>query len=128
MTDEKLPLPDRFEVTQGRMSAAHTAADTVEVERIRRHLVAEGSTDATEATHLDAVSHASLLAKKMIEAQRLGDDARAGALRRRVAAEFPPGVVSTVLGAMLFTAGREQGWLHKDAHDQLTAFTAGVGP
>lgn len=71
MTREIPPLPNTFEVTQARrMSAAHDAADPLEVERVRRHLVAEGSTDATEAAHIDAVSRASLLAKDMIEAPR----------------------------------------------------------
>lgn len=58
----------------------------------------------------------------------MGDDARAGDLRRQMVAEFPPGVVETVLGAMLFSAGRQQGWLGEDHHDQLTAFTASMGP
>jgi hypothetical protein len=121
------PLPDTFETTQAsRMAAAHDVGDHAQVEQIRRHLVTEGSVDSADAARLDAVSRASLVAKEMIDATSVGNATRAAALRRRLIDEFDPGTVSAVIGAMLFTAGRKQGWLPEDDHDRLVTFTAGM--
>ena len=122
------PLPDTFETTQAsRMAAAHDVGDHTQVERVRRHLVTEGSVDSDDAARLDAVSRASLIAKEMVDATTVGNATRAATLRRRLTDEFDPDTVSTVLGAMLFTAGRKQGWLPEADHDRLVALTASMG-
>jgi hypothetical protein len=123
------PLPDSFEVEQGhRMEAAFTAGDSAAAERARRHLVAEGSTDAQEAAFLDQYTKALVLVQEMITAQGAGDPARADALARQINATFAPALVRQVHLGMLFAAGRKQGWLPAADHDTLRALTAALGP
>ena len=129
MTYTPPPLPEAFEVTQGlRMAEAHEVGDLHEVERIRRHLVAEGSTDAIDAAQLDDFTQAMVLVMQMVDAGAAGDKARADELGREVTTRFGEDVVDTVIKGMLFSAGREQGWLPEAKYDDLVAFTRDSGP
>lgn len=129
MTYTPPPLPETFEVTQGRrMVAAHDVGDHVEVERVRHHLVTEGSTDAADAAQLDDLTQAMLLVKQMVDAGTVGNAARAEELGRQVNARFGKDMVDTIRKGMLFAAGREQGWLPEATYDELVAFTTEMDP
>ncbi len=110
------------------MAAALAVGDGAAAEQARRHVVAEGSTDAQEAAYLDQYTSALVLVQEMVAAQGAGDHARAVVLAKRINESFAPELVRQVHLAMLLAAGRKQGWLPAADHDTLTAFAASCGP
>ncbi len=77
MTYEPRPLPETFDVTQARrMAAAHDVGDLHDRERIRRHLVTEGSSSRAETDWADQFTAAMLLAKEMVDASTVGNKTR----------------------------------------------------
>lgn len=128
MSDTPAPLPQTFEVTQGkRLAAAHDVGDHAAVERVRRHLVTEGSIDSADAAQLDDFTRAMVLGKEIIDASTVGNHERAAELSHRMTTEFELDTVVMVTQAMLFTAGRQQGWLPECDYDTLASFTKDSG-
>jgi len=125
MPTEPPPLPDVFDVVHGRrMAAAHEAGDRDGVERARRYIVAEGSVSPEEAAHLDQFTRAMALVQDMIAAR---GTARADELARQIRQEFSPEIVRQVHTGMLFSAGRQQGWLPERDYDTLAAAVSSAG-
>jgi hypothetical protein len=132
MPDSPLPYPirddgDAFVVAQTRrMAGAHGDGDTVATERIRRHLVAEASTDPADEELFDQVTRASLLFKEYVEATGAGERDRVADLAAQLTA-FPDEVVTTVRMGALFQVARQRGWLPAAQYDQLSAYVAVLG-
>lgn len=122
------PLPDTLDVAMGRrMAAAHAAGDAAGVERARDYLVREGSTTAVEQAFVDQFTRALVAVQQAMTARTSGDADHADDLMKQVARDFPREMLEQVQQAMLFAAGRRQGWLPEPDYDALAARLPATG-